>query len=130
MKIEDDGATLRVSHLSELSALNAAQFREQVQAALSPAVASVELDLAGTQFVDSCGLAGLCSLRASAEPRGIAIRLLNPEPQVHQLLELTQMHELFEIVCNDPVWSDLTYAAAPEPARTSLSGVSTPLQFL
>ena len=33
MKIEDDGATLRVSHLSELSAINAAQFREQVQAA-------------------------------------------------------------------------------------------------
>lgn len=129
MKIEDDGSTLRVSHLSELSALNATQFREQVQAALSASVSSVEVDLAGTQFVDSCGLASLCSLRANTEPKGIAIRLLNPEPPVHQLLELTQMHELFEIVSNDPVWSDLTYAA-PEPARPSGSGVSTPLQFL
>ncbi len=129
MKIEDDGATLRVSDLSELSALNAVQFREQVQAALSPSIMGVELDLAGTQFVDSCGLANLCSLRASAEPRGIAIRLRNPKPPVHQLLELTQMHELFEIVSSEPVWTDATYAA-PEIARPSRSGVSTPLQFL
>jgi anti-sigma B factor antagonist len=130
MKIEDDGATLRVSDLSELSALNAAQFREQVQSALSPSVAGIELDLAGTQFVDSCGLASLCSLRAGTEPRGIVIRLLNPEPPVHQLLELTQMHELFEIVSSDPVWTDANYAAAPEPLRPGRSGVSTPLQFL
>ena len=88
MKIEDDGSTLRVSDLSELSALNSVLFREQIQGALTPAVASIELDLAGTQFVDSCGLASLCALRAGTEPRGIAIRLLNPEPPVHQLLEL------------------------------------------
>jgi len=130
MKIEDDGAALRVSDLTELSALNSVQFREQIQAALSPAVSGIDLDLAGTLFVDSCGLASLCSLRANTEPRGIAIRLLNPEPPVHQLLELTQMHELFEIVSSDPVWTDASYAVAAQPARPGRSGVSTPLQFL
>jgi anti-sigma B factor antagonist len=130
MKIEDDGATLRVSDLNELSALTSVQFRDQVQSALSPAVTTIDLDLAGTMFVDSCGLASLCSLRASTESRGVAIRLLNPEPPVHQLLELTQMHELFEIVSSDPVWTDASYAVAPQPDRPSKSGAMTPLQFL
>ena len=130
MKIEDDGSTLRVSDLIELSAHNSTQFRDQVQSAFSAALTAVEVDLAGTQFVDSCGLASLCSLRANAEPKGIAIRLLNPEPPVHQLLELTQMHELFEIISSDPIWTESSLVSAPAALFPSRSGVSAPLQFL
>jgi len=130
MKIEDDGSTLHVSDLTELSAQNSVSFRQQVHAALTPSLASIEVDLAGTQFVDSCGLASLCSLRASAEPKGMSIRLLNPEPPVHQLLELTQMHELFEIVSSEPVWTDASLNPTPPVPFPSRSGISAPLHFL
>jgi anti-anti-sigma regulatory factor len=72
----------------------------------------------------------LCSLRASAEPKGIAVRLVNPEPPVHQLLELTQMHELFEIVSSDPVWTEASLSAAPATVFPGPSGAAAPLQFL
>lgn len=130
MKIEDDGSTLHISDLAELSAQNSGHFREQVQSAVTAALARVEIDLTGTLFVDSCGLASLCALRAHAEPKGIAIRLLNPEPPVHQLLELTQMHELFEIVSSDPVWTESSFTSAPLVSLPSRSGVSAPLHFL
>jgi anti-sigma B factor antagonist len=130
MKIEEDGSTLHISDLTELSAQTAGPFRAQVQSALSSGISGVEVDLAGTHFVDSCGLASLCSLRASAEPKGIAIRLLNPEPPVHQLLELTQMHELFEIVSSEPIWTEASLAApAPAPALSSRGSVA-PLHFI
>jgi anti-anti-sigma factor len=49
--------------------------------------------------VDSSGLGALFALyRATAQRTGIVLRLLNPRPEIRQLLELTQMQQLFEIV--------------------------------
>ncbi len=98
MKIKQDGHRLSVSHISELSAVNSTVFREEVQAAIPAVLDTLEIDLSHTLFMDSCGLGALFSLyKTTGNGSGIKLRLLNPAPQIQQLLELTQMHQLFEI---------------------------------
>jgi len=90
---------LNISEIAELTAMNSASFRDEVHAALPGAPSVIEIDLSQTRFVDSSGLGALFALyRATAERNGVVLRLLNPRPEIQQLLELTQMQQLFEIV--------------------------------
>jgi anti-sigma B factor antagonist len=98
MKMQIDGNKLRISELKELGTANADNFREQARAALTPAQKDIEVDLSQTLYVDSCGLGALISLHKTACARQGALRLLHPAPPVLQILELTRMHRLFEIV--------------------------------
>jgi len=90
---------MNISQLPELSAANSTLFRDEVQASMPPALNILEIDLAQTVFVDSCGLGALFSLyKATGNGSGgIKLRLLNPTPQILQLFELTQMGQFFEI---------------------------------
>lgn len=99
MKLERNGPRLDVSELPELSVMNADAFRDQVQAALPPRVETLEIDLSQTRYVDSSGLGALFALyQVAGGQDGVMLRLINPHPPVRQLLELTQLHQLFEIV--------------------------------
>src|SRR4051812_9563703 len=99
MKIETLGECLMISDIDELTAGNSARFRDEVHAALPDAPPLIEIDLSGTRFVDSSGLGALFGLyRATAQRDGVILRLLNPRPEIQQLLELTQMQQLFDIV--------------------------------
>ncbi len=99
MKIETIGERLHISEIPELTAVNSAQFRDAVNAVLPGSPPLIEIDLAQTRFVDSSGLGALFAIyRATAQRNGIILRLLNPRQEVEQLLELTQMRQLFEIV--------------------------------
>lgn len=99
MKIKSDGQRLCLSEIPELSSVTSEQFREEVEAAMPSSLNLIEIDLSHTQFVDSCGLGVLFALHRNAGDIGdIALRLLNPTPPIRQLFELTQMHQLFEIV--------------------------------
>lgn len=99
MKIENLGERLTVSEIPELTAVNSGQFRERVGAALPSAPGVIEIDLSQTQFVDSSGLGALFALyRSTGNGKNVTLRLLNPAPEIQQLFELTQMHQLFEIV--------------------------------
>ncbi len=98
MKIEVDGDTLRVSEIRELGAADSDRFREQVRAALADGQKNIDIDLGQTTFVDSCGLGSLIALHKTACSRKGAVRLLHPQPPVRQILELTRMHRIFEVV--------------------------------
>lgn len=98
MKIQNEGRTLNVSEILELTAVNSATFRDEVSAALRAFPTVIEVDLSKTQFLDSSGLGALFSLYQAGMVSDIPVRLLNPTPEVRQLLELTQMQQLFEIV--------------------------------
>jgi anti-sigma B factor antagonist len=99
MKIENLGERLAISEIPELTAVNSGQFRDRVGAALPAAPSVIEIDLSQTQFVDSSGLGALFALyRSAGNGRNCTLRLLNPAPEIQQLFELTQMHQLFEIV--------------------------------
>ena len=99
MKIESNGECLSISDINELTAQNSATFRDEVHAALGGSPALIEINLSKTRFMDSSGLGALFALyRATAKRPGVVLRLLNPVPEIQQLLELTQMQQLFEIV--------------------------------
>ena len=95
--MEKQGDVLRISELTELGAANANAFRDEARAAFGETQKFVEIDLSETAFIDSCGLGALIALHKTACARKGAVRLLNPQPPVQQVLELTRMHQLFQI---------------------------------
>lgn len=89
-----------VSEVVTLGAANSTTFQEKVQAAMPASLNAVEIDLSQTNMVDSCGLGALLALYKTARVHNskVTFRLLNPNPLVRQLFELTQMYRFFEIV--------------------------------
>jgi anti-sigma B factor antagonist len=99
VKIEKQGECLTISDIQELTAVNSANFRDEVQSALSDSPGVIEINLSLTRFMDSSGLGALFALyRSTALRNSVILRLINPKPEIQQLLELTQMQQLFEIV--------------------------------
>lgn len=108
MKILQQSETLRISDLKDLGATSAQSFKDEVRAALPEGLQVIEIDLSQTVFVDSCGLGALIAIYKTAcsgnghnggnGNGGCTLRLVNPTPPVQQLLELTRMHRLFEII--------------------------------
>ena len=102
MEIQRQNGTLTIYDVQELSAVNARWFRNEVCAALAPGLKEIEIDLSRISHVDSCGLGALVSVFKAANDRvrkeSVALRLLNLQPPVQQMFELTRMHHLFEIV--------------------------------
>ena len=98
MKMQIQGDTLRISGIKEIGAANANAFRDEARLAMTEAQRNVEIDLSETTFIDSWGLGALIALHKTACGCKGMLRLLNPPPPVQQILELTRMHRIFEIV--------------------------------
>ena len=98
IKVQVLGDTLSIEGVEELSAANANSFRDQVRGALAERSKNIDVDLSQTIFLDSCGLGALISLHKTACTRNGTVRLLNPTAPVEQILELTRLHRVFEIV--------------------------------
>ena len=98
MKLDVNGDTLRISAVSQLGAANANSFRDWVREALSDGEKNLDIDLSQMTFLDSCGLGALVALHKLVRNRSGTLRLLHPQPPVQQLLELTRMDQLFEVV--------------------------------
>jgi len=98
MRLKVQGDTLAIGGVEELSAANATRFRDEIRGAMSGALKNIEIDLSQANFLDSCGLGALISLHKTACSRRGAVRLLNPASPVQQILELTRMHRIFEII--------------------------------
>jgi anti-sigma B factor antagonist len=94
--LNPDAQTAVVTGLRELVAANTAQVRDGICAAL-PATA-VRLDLSALTFLDSSGLGTLVALHKTLRSRNGTVRLLRPAANVRQVLELTRLHRVFEIV--------------------------------
>ena len=92
-----DAQTAVVTGLVELVAANAAQVRDDIRAALPATTVRLDLDLSALPFLDSSGLGTLVSLNKTLRSRNGTVRLLQPAPNVRQVLELTRLHRVFEI---------------------------------
>ena len=90
--------SLAIETPSELTASNANSFRDEVRSRIQSTLRCLDLNLAATRFIDSSGLGALLALHKTLCAQEGAIRLVNPSPQVQQVLELTRMHRLLEIV--------------------------------
>lgn len=100
MKVQRFQRRVEVSDVPELSAATVDGFRNEVRAALPERLQTLEIDLSQTRYLDGSGLGALFAVyqAAGGGAEGVTLRLVNPLPPVRQLLELTQLHELFEIV--------------------------------
>ena len=93
-----DTQTTVVSGLLELVAANAAQVRDEIRAALPATTLYLDLDLSALTFLDSSGLGTLISLHKTLRSRNGTVRLFKPAANVQQILELTRLHRVFEII--------------------------------
>ena len=98
MQMSNQKQCLLVSDMSELNATNANQVKSEIREALTSEHTRIDLDLSTTRLVDSSGLGVLIGLHTSMAARQGSIRILNPTGTVQQVLELTRLHRLFEIV--------------------------------
>jgi len=96
MKFEINTDTLRVSGVERLGAQNAGAFRTSVDQAFTSEQKNIDIDLSETTFMDSCGLGAIVSLHKTAANRQGNLRLLNPQPPIRQILELTRMDQLVD----------------------------------
>ena len=83
---------------ADLNASNVGAFREKARASLEGEHTRIDVDMSRTTFVDSSGLGALISLHKMMTARGGSVRLLYPMPAVLQLIELTRMHRIFDVV--------------------------------
>ncbi len=97
MHQREDG-TFEVGGLVELAALNAAQVRDEIKSRMGADCLALEMDLASVTFLDSSGLGTLISLHKALRTRGGEFRIVNAAPNVLQILELTRLHRVFQII--------------------------------
>ena len=72
---------------------------------------NVVLDLSKVDAIDAAGIGALVSLQAA----GIYLKLMNPTPQVREVLKVTQMDSVFEICKSQSI---------PETAESTSAGLS------
>jgi anti-anti-sigma factor len=101
MKTETRGSTLFVEGLVELGSTTAGDFHEKIKGALTTDHHTLDIDMSQLRFMDSTGLGVLASLHNMLSDRQGRVRILHPSPPAQQILELTRMHTVFEIVKKD-----------------------------
>lgn len=98
MNTERKDTTLYVSNISELTAGGAPDVKNQLRLHFADGITDIDFDCSILDFVDSSGLGALISMQKLANERGGKLRLLSPKPSVIQVLELTRLHRVFEII--------------------------------
>ncbi|MEI6356395.1 MAG: STAS domain-containing protein [Verrucomicrobiota bacterium] len=98
MNLHFQDTTLALSGITELKGANSVTLRDEARSALRTGHTTIDVDLSETRFVDSSGLGALIALHKTMCARGGKVRIINPMPTVQQILELTRLHRVFEIV--------------------------------
>ena len=88
---------VRLVLVGEFDLRNARELAAALTAAVrTPGVARVVVDLGGTAFLDSSGIAAVAAAYEAALDTGRQLRLENPQRQVRRLFEILEMTVLFE----------------------------------
>ena len=105
MEIQRQGRSLTIKGVRELDAASAKRFQFEIYRALPSGLAIVELDLADVADLDSIGLGALVSLYCmlAEQKKHITVRIVNLQPAVQQVVELTRLNNFFEIIPGESV---------------------------
>ena len=76
---------------------NAAELRENIRRIIAKGSGRMLLDLSAVDFIDSSGLSVLISAHEMACEKNGFVMLSSPGPKIRALIELTRLHEMFEI---------------------------------
>lgn len=98
MNISTYENTLQVFDLAKLTAENAAEVRNGVRAELKPHHKLLKIDFSNIEFLDSSGLGVLIALQQTICEQDGRIQIYHPNPTSQQILELTRLHRIFELI--------------------------------
>lgn len=90
--------SVQITAPAELCASTARLWRDRLEQEIKPAHEEVCIDLSETRFIDSSGLGVLLTLNKNLRARSASLKLINPSSAVCQLIELTRLHRVFEII--------------------------------
>ena len=96
--VAKSSSTLVVNTPAEITAVNAGAVKKHIQDSLKEEHTRVELRMQGTRFIDSSGLGVLVYLNKQMSARGGSVRLKEPARGVLQVLQMTRMTHMFEIL--------------------------------
>lgn len=71
---------------------------DEVQSLIEKGQKKILLNLAGVRFVDSSGIGQLTGAYTTARNRGAYLKLLKPTTQVRNLLKMTKLDSIFDIL--------------------------------
>ena len=91
--VESDG-TQRIVVLGEADLSVAPEFGATLLGALQARTGRVLVDCAGLQYLDSSGIRELLRAQATAAQLDVVFGVINPAPNVRQVLELTDVETL------------------------------------
>ena len=94
---ESHGAVEVVRLPTQLVMANAQQTRAAIRDIIDDGRLRLVFDLNDVEFVDSSGLSVLVSALKAVDPLGGQVVLLRPSAGVRSLIELTRLHQIFEI---------------------------------
>ena len=81
----------------------AGSIRTAVQGVLAEGYKSILLNLSGVEYLDSAGLGEMSSAYITVARQGGKLKLLSPQPKVHNLLQVTRMYTLFVSFADESV---------------------------
>ena len=71
--------------------------KDTVHDLLSKGLKRILLNLGAVNYIDSSGIGTLVSALTAAKKQGGELRLLNVTKRVHDLLQITKLHTLFDV---------------------------------
>lgn len=98
--------------------------KEALQAALSPAITQVAVNLAKTDFVDSAGLGTLVRFKMQVNQIKARMTLVNPSPAVADVLSMSKLDEIFEIASGDEANNMIENIASSENLVRTVGGAT------
>lgn len=87
-----------IALFGEIDLARTAELEELIDAFEHSGSQDVDVDLTAVEFLDSTGLSAVSRLRAIAEDRGGAVRLLSPTAPVRRTLDVSGVNNLCEII--------------------------------
>jgi len=94
---EGDGTTVLNVMVDSLDRVNVAGFREEATRAIAASSGRIEVDCAKLEFIDSSGLGAFLHTHNSLSEERRPVRLTGVGAKVLTILELMQVHRIFEI---------------------------------
>ncbi len=97
LSYEDHDAITVIKLSGDLTADQIDGFRRSCQERFEAEIRHVVLDLEHTTFIDSAGLEALLWIIDEASRRGGQLRIVNPDPTVRKILEISRLDRRFNV---------------------------------
>ncbi|MCC6546738.1 anti-sigma factor antagonist [Candidatus Sumerlaeota bacterium] len=94
------------------------RMKSTIVPAIGPGVSQINLDLSDVDFIDSAGLGALVGIKVSANKHRARIALINPSRGVSDILMVSKLDSIFDIITGSDADALLRQVAQPQFAKT------------